>query len=90
MDSVNALKLRQSLGKVLRQLQKGGRPIVVERNRQPVAVLVSMRDFSERFADKRAMALREQLVREIHAFRESQQPSTPDTVSLLREARSAR
>ena len=40
MKSVNALTLRQSLGGVLRQLERGGEPILVQRGRQPAAVLI--------------------------------------------------
>lgn len=90
MNKVNALSLRQSLGKVLKQLEKSGQPIFVQRNREDVAVLISMRDFSERFADKQAMAEREKLVQEIHAFRKAQKPSSPDSLSLLQQLRNSR
>jgi PHD/YefM family antitoxin component YafN of YafNO toxin-antitoxin module len=90
MRTVNALSLRQSLGKILKQLEKGDSPIFVERNREKVAVLISIRDFSERFADREAMAERQNLVQEIHAFRKSQKPVSPDTVSLLKELRGSR
>ena len=45
MKSVNALELRQSLGKVLRALEKDGAPILVERAREPSAVLISLKDY---------------------------------------------
>jgi PHD/YefM family antitoxin component YafN of YafNO toxin-antitoxin module len=90
MNKVNALSLRQSLGKVLKQLEKGGAPVFVQRNRETVAVLVSMRDFSERFADKEALAEREKLVQEIHAFRRAQKPGAVDSVSILQDLRNSR
>ncbi len=89
MNTVNALRLRQSLGKVLKQLEKGSSPIFIERNRQRVAVLVSIKDFSERFADRKAMAERERLVQEIHAFRKKQKSSSLDSLSILRELRNS-
>ena len=49
METVNALELRQSLGKVLDQLERGGEPILVCRRRTPAAVLVSLKDYLERF-----------------------------------------
>src|SRR5947199_246946 len=58
MKSVNALTLRQSLGGVLRQLERGGEPILVQRGRQPAAVLISLRDYQERFVDREADARR--------------------------------
>jgi len=89
MNKVNALTLRQSLGKILKQLEKGGQPVFVQRNRENVAVLISWRDFSERFADKEALAEREKLVQEIHAFRRSQKPGGQDSVSILAALRGA-
>ena len=54
MESVNALELRQSLGKVLDQLERGGEPILVCRRRTPAAALVSLEDYRERFVDRTA------------------------------------
>ena len=90
MLKVNALSLRQSLGKVLKQLERGGSPILVQRNRETVAVLVSWRGFAERFADKEAMAEREKLVSEIHAFRRSRKPDGQAALSIIEELRNSR
>ena len=54
METVNALELRQSLGKVLDQLERGGEPILVCRRRTPAAALVSLKDYRERFVDRDA------------------------------------
>lgn len=54
MDKVNALTLRQSLGKVLRNLQRGGVPVLVEKDRKPAAVLISIEDYKRRFVDRDA------------------------------------
>ena len=52
MEKVNALALRQSLGRVLKNLSKSGRPILVEKGRKPAAVLISLDDYRKRFVDK--------------------------------------
>jgi len=87
MEKVNALSLRQSLGKVLRGLEKGGQPVQVEKNNRPVAVLVSIRDFRERFADKGALAEREQLVQEIDGFRRKHPVKGGSVLEALRRLR---
>ncbi|OGQ81838.1 MAG: hypothetical protein A2289_03395 [Deltaproteobacteria bacterium RIFOXYA12_FULL_58_15] len=87
MKKVNALRLRQSLGSLLRELEEGGEPISVERHNRPVAVLISPRDFKERFADHDAFEERRQLVAEIHEFRKRQVEDEPSTVAVLRELR---
>ncbi len=60
MKSINAITIRQSLGSVLNQLDAGGEPVLVTRDRKPVAALISMEDFEARFVDR----LSEQAVRE--------------------------
>ena len=77
MDNVNALTLRQSLGKVLKSLQKSGKPILIEKDRKPAAVLISLRDYQTRFVDQEADAARKDIVR---ALREAQLTwKAPDT-----------
>jgi len=89
MDRTNALEVRRSLGKVLRRLSRGGKPIVVERNGQPAAVLISLSDFRERFADVEAAEERKQLVEEILAMRRLVKPSKLAAVEQLRALRGA-
>jgi len=67
MEKTNALKLRQSLGKVLQRLQKTGQPILVEKDRKPVAVLISLEDFQNRFVDKIADAARSKIIDHIRS-----------------------
>lgn len=69
MEKVNALRMRQSLGRVLRKLEQGGRPVLVERSRKPVAVLVSLEDYQHRFADREADEARQALVARIKSVR---------------------
>lgn len=63
MKKVNALELRQSLGKVIAQLEESGEPILVEKGRRPVAVLISLKDFRERFSELDAAEDRDELIR---------------------------
>jgi prevent-host-death family protein len=87
MKRTNALEMRRALGKVLRQLAADGRPILVERNRRPEAVLISLRDYRERFVDQAAAEERERLAEEILALRTRARRSRRTTVELLRELR---
>lgn len=89
MRTVNALELRQSLGRVLRQLEGDGAPIVVHRGRNPAAVLISLRDFRERFADKDADERRGEILAAIKATR-FKRPTGKTTLGLLRDMRSGR
>lgn len=87
MKRINALEMRQSVGKVLRQLEKGGEPVMIERRRRPAAVLISLEDYQKRFADRDADEKRKEIVRRI---RESSftSPSGETTLDLLRDLRS--
>lgn len=69
MRTTNALAVRRTLGKVLTQLERGGEPVVVERAGRPVAVLVPIEAYRERFADRTATEEREALHAEILAER---------------------
>ena len=86
MKSVNALELRQSLGKVLRALEKDGSPILVERARKPSAVLISLKDYRERFVDHAADEQRRAIVERIERLR-FRTPRDKTTVDILRELR---
>ena len=57
MESVSARELRQSLGRVLDQLEGGAGPVIVRRRRRPAAVLVSLEDYRERFVGQEATEL---------------------------------
>jgi PHD/YefM family antitoxin component YafN of YafNO toxin-antitoxin module len=90
MRKVNALSVRQSLGKVLRELQRTGEPILVEKDRKPAAVLITLRDFHERFVERNAAEERRRITEEILAFR--QRPARGDAdrraaPEILREIR---
>jgi prevent-host-death family protein len=84
MEKVNALTLRQSLGKVLRLLQKGGAPVLVEKDRKPAAVLISLADYQRRFVDRIADEERREIVRRIKAMTARGDESSVDMIRRLR------
>lgn len=79
-----ALQLRQSLGKILKQLQKHGEPIIIEKSRKTVAVLISPEQFQERFIDYSDEDKRRQL---FDAFRQHRVKPARDTLTVLRGLR---
>ena len=81
---VNALKIRQSFGAILKKLQSTNEPIIIEKGRQPVAVLISLKVFQERFIDYREQRKREDL---LALFESSASLPTSDSLSALRELR---
>jgi PHD/YefM family antitoxin component YafN of YafNO toxin-antitoxin module len=87
MEKVNALQLRQSLGKTLARLKKTGEPILVEKGRQPVAVLISLEEFQKRFVDFEADQRRRELVRKIRSA-DLPLPEGKSSLDLIREIRS--
>jgi PHD/YefM family antitoxin component YafN of YafNO toxin-antitoxin module len=62
MKRVNALELRKSLGKVVEELQATGEPILLERGRRPVGVIISLQDYEQRFVAKDAAEARDRAV----------------------------
>jgi PHD/YefM family antitoxin component YafN of YafNO toxin-antitoxin module len=89
MKKVNALELRQSLGKIISLLERGGKPILIERGRKPAAVIISIGDYQERFVDKDADAKRIALRDSILKMARPADDKQPAEV-ILREMRSKR
>jgi antitoxin (DNA-binding transcriptional repressor) of toxin-antitoxin stability system len=81
---VNALQIRNSLGRILETLKKNGEPIIIEKGREPVAVLISLEAFKERFVDYREEEKRRALV---DAFRDSATKPSADSLKTLRALR---
>jgi PHD/YefM family antitoxin component YafN of YafNO toxin-antitoxin module len=84
MMKTNALQIRQSFGKILRKLLTTHEPIIIEKGREPVAVLISLKTFKERFIDYREQQKRDEL---LQRFSDSAQQSTEDSLKVLREVR---
>lgn len=89
MKRVNALELRQSLGKVVSALERNGEPVILEKGRRPVAVLISLKDFRERFVEKAATEERNRLFERMDALARRSADPTP-AVEILRELRGYR
>ena len=87
MDTVNALELRQSLGKVLGRLEQDGAPILVCRGRTPAAALISLKDFRERFVDRDADDRRRTVVARLKGMT-FERPVRGTTLDMLRSLRS--
>lgn len=87
MEKVNALQLRQSLGKTLARMQKTGEPILVEKGRRPVAVLISLEEYQKRFVDFEADQRRRELVKKIRSAN-LPLPDGKSSLDLIREIRS--
>lgn len=81
---VNALQIRQSLGKIIETLQENDEPIIIEKSRKPVAVLISLKAFQERFIDYRELQKRKQL---LDKFRENADVPDRDSLETLRDLR---
>src|SRR5947208_596524 len=77
MKKVNALQLRQSLGKVLASLEKNGEPILLQRGQKPVGVIISLKDFRERFVEKAAAEERHQIFEEMRRLVRKSADPTP-------------
>jgi len=69
MKSVNALQLRQCLGSVLDLLERDGAPVLVKRGQRAAAVLISLKDWQQRFADKAADEARKAIVERIQQMK---------------------
>lgn len=94
MRTVSAMQLRQKVGEFLDAASAGER-IVIERDRRPLAMLVSYEDgvrLGETRDEKRARFLsalsRLDEIRQREAQRNPRRPSDPDAVELIRQDRS--
>lgn len=81
---VNALQIRQSFGKILKRLQQSDEPIIVEKGRVPVAVLISLKTFRERFIDFREQQKRDEILKRFESA--ARAPAVP-TLQAIRELR---
>src|SRR2546421_9986503 len=86
MKKVTALQLRQSLSKVLSGLEKTGEPILLQRGQRPVGVIISLKDFRERFVEKAASEERHRIFEEMDRLVRKPADLTP-AIEILRELR---
>ena len=86
MEKVNALTIRNQLGKVLDALEKQGTPILVSKGRRIRAVLITPEDYKTRFVDRQAEKERKKLLRDIENLQEPVKGER-DSLQTLREMR---
>ena len=84
METVNALELRQSPGKVLDQFERGGEPILMCRRRTPAAALMSLKDYRERFIDRDAEDQRRRVVARLRQLK-FESPPAGTALDVLRD-----
>lgn len=82
--NVNALKIRNEFGRVLESLKESGEPIIIEKNRIPVAVLISLEDFQNRFIDYRETEKKKEI---ISLFRKNLVKSKKNSLTEIRKLR---
>ena len=85
MKEISAAELRQGLSKVAKGLERTGEPILLKLGRRAVGVIVSPKDYQERFALKQAGELRRRLVEEIIADRIPSDRAVDAVVEELRK-----
>jgi hypothetical protein len=54
VKTVNALAIRNNLGKILEELEETKEPILVSKGRKVRGALISIEDFQSRFVDRQA------------------------------------
>ncbi len=86
MKTVNALQVRNHLGKVLDELEETKEPILLSKDRKVRAALITYEDFQRRFIDRQAEEAREKwrnALNELSAHRVGPRSS----LDILRELR---
>ncbi len=86
MTIVNALKIRNQFGEVLKILDETGEPVLVNKGRELRAVLISVEDFKTRFIDKQAEEEAEKIFQGILSDRSSRM-TDKDPEAVLRKIR---
>ena len=81
---VNALKIRQKFGDVLSQLEKLDEPIIIEKDRKPVAVLISLKMFEARFVDFQDAEKKRKL---LESFKDCATTAKKNSLTVLRDLR---
>jgi PHD/YefM family antitoxin component YafN of YafNO toxin-antitoxin module len=86
MEEVNALKIRNNLGKILDRLNKSGEPILISKNRKIRAVLVTPEQFERRFLDWQAQDKRRRFLAAMKQLKKSRKGNIA-TLDVLRKLR---
>jgi PHD/YefM family antitoxin component YafN of YafNO toxin-antitoxin module len=86
MEEVNALTIRNNLGKILDRLNKSGEPILISKNRKIRAVLVTPEQFERRFLDWQAQDERRRFLAAMKQLKKSRKGNIT-TLAVLRKLR---
>ena len=86
MKTVNALTMRNNLGKVLQELEEKKEPILVEKGRRVRAVLITPEDFQRRFVDRLAEERKQDWIRKLDELR-APRVGDASTMDVLRDLR---
>lgn len=86
MQKANALQLRQNMGQIVKRLIDTGEPILLEKDRKPVGVIISLDDYKKRFVDIDADILRREMIEEIKNAK-LKLPKNISSLELLRTLR---
>ena len=86
MKTVNALEIRNNLGRVLDELEESKQPVLVSKGRKIRAVLISPEDFKLRFIDRQAEAEKELWLKKLTELRAPRQGGMA-SIDVLRELR---
>ncbi len=87
MIKTNALEVRNNFGAILKKMARTGQSVLIEKNRKPAAVLISLEDYQKRFVDKEADSKREEIVQKIKSSK-LKLPKKISSLDILRELRS--
>lgn len=86
MEEVNALTMRNNLGKILDRLKKKGEPIFISKGRKIRAVLVTPEQFEKRFLDWQTEEKKKVLLNAIKGMRKKKR-GNKDSLVVLRSLR---
>ena len=86
MKTVNALQVRNQLGKILEELEQGKEPILLSKGRKVRAALITIEDFQRRFLDRQAEEAREKWRDALHELR-APRVGSRSSLDTLRELR---
>jgi PHD/YefM family antitoxin component YafN of YafNO toxin-antitoxin module len=86
MYTVNALAVRQHFGQVLQTLNELQQPVMIEKSHQPVAVMIPIELFKQRFIDLQEAEEKRKLLEDFKAIGVK---ANKDSLMELRELRYA-
>jgi len=89
VKTVNALNIRNNLGKILQELEETKEPVLVSKGRKIRGALISIEDFQSRFIDKQAEEEKQNWLRKLKDLR-APRSGNLSSLDALRELRGYR